>query len=154
MHTLCRHCMQTLCRLKSNCQISMHPVCKRTLYAECMHIMCILSAYYWVYIILVIRRLCFGAIEMSCTSAYSTLYSFLDKMYRKSIWLEAQAHLVHTFLGVHAHHVQTIFGCMHTFFRHWNLKTPPSQPSFTNSLRITLSLNGPIPSPTFLDRTP
>ncbi len=48
-----------------------------------------------------------------------SLYSFLDRISKKSIWLEAQTHLVHTFWGVHAHHVQTIFGCMHTFFRDW-----------------------------------
>ena len=47
-----------------------------------------------------------------------SLYLFLDKIPKKSIRLEAQAHLVRTFFGVHAHHVQTIFGCMHTFFRH------------------------------------
>ena len=112
MHTLCRHYMQTFCTPKMIFWSSVHQVCKCTLFADFLHIMCRLFASHWVFSMLVLSRHCFGAMEMPYTSAYTR---FLDKLPRQPLWLEVHALFVHTFWGVNAHHVHTFFGAYTLF---------------------------------------
>ncbi len=143
MHTLCIKYVQTLCTLKNASYKSVHPVCISTLRAYIVQTICKLYANPWVHFNPVSGRRYFRDIELSYTTIATRFLAWIS---RQKIWFWVQAHyvhcahfiLVHThFIWAHAHFVQT-------------LQIPPSRPSLTYSLRITLSLNGLIPPTTFV----
>ena len=71
---------------------------------------------------------------------------FLDKILEQKHLNQCACTLYAHFYLVHAHFIWAHAHLIHT------LKTPLFQPSFTDSLRITLSLYAHITSPSFLDR--